>query len=805
MPAAVLAAFFVLGALPFAESFRPGRTALPLDSIPLTHPWIPLGTSAPYNPWLSDITSQLLPWTDAARLAWRGGELPLRNRWNGCGTPLAANGPSAAFSPFVLPSLLLPLTAAFLLQAILKLALAMAGMWLWVGELGASRRAAAFAGVSFGLSMTFTQWAFFPQTAVLCLWPWILFALEVLRDPARRRRAFAALVAVLTAAGLAGHPESAVLGVLFAVLWIAGRRISGDLPDAAPLAERFLLAGLLAAGATAFLLLPTLYAIRASNRLVLASEPYWKAFLSVVPHGPVGRAWLTALFPYVLGDLIHGRVLPGATGAVPEMDLACFGIVGWAAALLLLRPGSRRARSELVLAGLLVSGLGAAWGAWPFAEVVSLVPGIRHMFPLRFASWAALAGPAISAFELDRFTRDSSGNGRAVWGALLAPVGLAAFALVVHARLRPEHAAARDVVFQRGEINVAVAALVLAALLLALARRRPGEAVVGLAALAAAELLFQWHDQYRFASTGLFYPETPMIRFLRSMRGPYRVAGIGSALFPNTGIFAGVEDVRTHDAIERRDYVEFLDATAGYPPADYFKRLRRPDASVFDFLNVRFMIGAPEAPAPGERWRRAYAGTDGVVYENAAVLPRAFTPAVVRLVASTPDLREPVRDANLAFGAAFAEIAVNADWRARAWVLWGSDGEVRPDPARVSELQESVNAISFRAVVERGPSCVVVSVVQDGGWSATDADGSPLDLRRANGPFLAVVLPRGNHEVRLRYLPPGFVAGAAVSGLTGLVIAFIGLRRRRSSVSQAPRTRTEPALAARPRPNPPGA
>jgi hypothetical protein len=155
-----------------------------------------------------------------------------------------------------------------------------------------------------------------------------------------------------------------------------------------------------------------------------------------------------------------------------------------------------------------------------------------------------------------------------------------------------------------------------------------------------------------------------------------------------------------------------------------------------------------------------------MVYENAAVLPRAFSPRLVRLVAPAGKTTEPVRDANFLFGPAFSEITANEDWRGKAWVLWSTDGQVATEEAQIGEYRESVNAIQFRTRVERGPACAIVSVVQDGGWSARDARGARLDLRRANGPFLAVVLPRGECEVHLRYRPPGFSIGVAVSVLS---------------------------------------
>jgi hypothetical protein len=787
IPGAHVAAFVLLACLPFPRAFLGDRTPLPLDHVPLTHPWLPLGHAAPYNPYLNDVVSQILPWTEAVRLAWNDGVLPLRNRWNGCGTPLAANSQSAAFSLFTLLTLPLPLASAFLFLGPAKLIIAMAGMWLWVRELAATQRAAFFAAVAFGLSLTFSQWLFFPQTAVFCLWPWMLFLLERGRDRVGRSRAVVALGIVLAIGALAGHPESMAVGVLFAVFWLAGRWLARDLKDAGAILSRLGLAGLSAVGMTFFLLVPSILAIRASNRLVLAMKPHWEPLLSPWPHGPIWRGVATAFFPYSLGDLIHSPVLAGATGAVAEMDLGYFGIVGWAAALLVLRPGSRRPRSEWVLVGLVVCGLAVAVAQWPFAELFSLIPGIRNMFPLRFYSWIALAGPAIAAFELDRYTRDAAERPRAVWGALVVPFLLAASAFVVFKHFRPEHVALGGA-FQRSELIVALVALLLACGFLALGRVRPGLAVIGLAAVCAGELLHHWRGLYPLNPVSLLYPQTPLIRFLQTQDRPFRVAGEDNAMFPNGGVFARVEDVRTHDPVERADYVAFLDATCGYPRADYFKWIRNPDASVFNFLNVRYMISAPDGRSPGARWKMVYAGNDGNVYENGEVLPRAFVPERVQLVAAPAGLREPVKDANAAFGSAFRAIAGNGDWRGRAWVLWHEDGEAPGGKAEILEYAEYTNAITFRARVAEGPACIVLSVVQDGGWSARDEKGTRIPVFRANGPFFAVALMPGEHTVHLSYWPPGFITGSLITVATAVVLAAAAViaGRRRSKAVAAP-------------------
>ncbi len=335
---------------------------------------------------------------------------------------------------------------------------------------------------------------------------------------------------------------------------------------------------------------------------------------------------------------------------------------------------------------------------------------------------------------------------------------------------------------------MALAALALAAAFLAMGRAWPGLAVAGLALVCAGDLLHVWRGIYTLHPVSLLYPETDLIRFLHRQEGPYRVAGTESAIFPNEGVFARVEDVRTQDPVERSDYVSFLGATCGYPRADYFKHIGNPDASVFDFLNVRYMISAPDKPVSGDRWTRVYAAKDGNVYENARVLPRAFVPDRVRLVKAPPGLREPLMDANAAFGPAFGEIVANQDWRAKAWILWHEDGEGPGGRAEISDYAESTNAISFRARVTQGPACVLLSVVQDGGWSARDETGAKVPLFRANGPFFAAALMPGDHTVRLTYWPPGFLAGVWISVGTAvaLAVAFIVSQRSRAGAPVVP-------------------
>jgi hypothetical protein len=776
----------------FWQGFLLGKTPLPADQAYVT---TPSPAAARTNAWSNDVASQFAPWAQAVHLAWQRGEPPHRNRWNGCGMALAANGQSAAYAPLTLAGMLLPIPAAFTLWAAARLFLALCGAWLWLGQLGVSRRASLLGAIAFSFSLSMTAWLNFPHTAVLCLWPWILWSIERLRQPAVSNRALALLAALFFLVPLAGHAETAASLGAFTVLWLAVRWAAGDRERAGAVLLRIAAAALLALGLSAFSLIPQALAILDSNRLVLMERPFWTPILSFRPHGP---AWptglLMTLFPRVLGDKITASMLPGAAGSFPEMVLGYFGILGAAAAALIARPGSRRPAAEWALLAPLLFGLGAATGCWPFAEIASSLPALKHMFPLRYLTWAALAGSALAAFELDRLGADlERKRGAALWTMATLGAGLLAAALT-YRHFAPRYAAAGSLAPERNAYLLAGAALAAGIVVVAATGRKAERfAAIGIplwTLIAGAELYRQGLRLNRMSDAALVYPSTPLAAFLRAQPGPFRVAGEGVEIYPNVGVFAGFEDVRTHDPAERRDYVEFLEATCGYDPASYFKWLGDVNAPALDFLNVRYLVCGRDRGAPSEKWKPVYSGADGTVFENRRVRPRVFAPERLRI------LRHPATGALLApagraYGKPYRELFAGLDWSTEAVVLDDGRGDFRPSSdgagrsVGVTEYRETGNAVSFLANVSAGPgqAILVTSLASDGGWRAFDGGDAPLPVGRANGPFLALALPAGAHRVRLEYRPPGWRLGAWISlgSLAVAAAAVVAARRRRGA------------------------
>lgn len=780
--------FWLLPVVFAAPGFFADRTILPVDHAMLVLPWSALARVERYNPNLNDIATHMAPWAKAVRMAWKEGSLPWRQRWNGCGMALAANGQSAAFSPFTFLMFALPLARAFTLLVAAKLFLALFGTWLWLSELGVSRASALFGAVGFGLSCAMTPWILFPHTAVICLWPWALFAIELLREEAGFGRAFAALTAIFFLWAVAGHPESAALGGVFAVLWLVGRSLARALPEPGKVFGRVALAAAIGLGLSAFLLVPQALAIARSSRIPVAREFVGRLPVRAAPHGPFWpNGFFTAVFPRALGDAMGSPMIAGGAGSFPEMALGYFGILGWAVALGIFRPGSRRKRTEFPLLALLVAGLGVGVALWPFFEIAVLAPVLRMMFVLRYFSWVALAGAALAALELDRLGADALAGRRSSFAFLAVLAGLAGYALLADRRFHALHEAAGGEASQKTAYSVAFVCLGAAAVIFLTALSRPSPArltffTLGLSAIAAAELLYQGMRLYDFGSPRQLYPDTPMLSFLRSRPGPFRVVGEGTVLFPNSSIFAGLEDIRTKDPVERLDYVEFLNATCGYPPAEEFKQIGDVNAPALDFLNVRYLLSPPGRAAPAERWKAVYSGADGTVFENQRVLPRVFAPETVSLVRRTAGSR-PGSNAMDFFGKALSGIAGVTDWRSRAFVLGNDTREVANGAAEVTEYRESTNSVLFRSRSSGEETVLVASLVEDGGWSARDETGRSIETSLANGPFLALRVPKGDHRIFLKYRPPGILPGSGISlaSLAAVGAGTLFLRRRRAA------------------------
>ena len=88
----------------------------------------------------------------------------------------------------------------------------------------------------------------------------------------------------------------------------------------------------------------------------------------------------------------------------------------------------------------------------------------------------------------------------------------------------------------------------------------------------------------------------PILDALQSARGtqPYRMVGLGGALFPNTQSMFGFEDVRVKDALASARYVDVLQRNVqGFDTTQYYWKWMDSGTPLLDRLNVRWVITEP--------------------------------------------------------------------------------------------------------------------------------------------------------------------------------------------------------------------
>ena len=729
-----------------------GGIYAPLDILYFAEPFSsirPATLTDARTPLLSDVVCSMLPWQKAVRDALVHGRLPLWNPFLLAGEPLLAAQQGAVLHPATWIGLLLPLKQAWTLQMSLRLLVALLAAYLLARDLGCGETASLVAAVAWGFSDFVVFWLGYPVTNAVGPFPLLVVGLRRLARDVDRRAVALTVVALLLIL-LAGHPEMLLFtvsagGVVF--LFALSRTEKGRRPKALVLA---LLAGALALGLSAVQLGPFLEALPQTWEHTFRSSWWAHQRKSAALVESAARAGTLAV-PYAWGVSGHGRQAagletPGAYAGALLFPLAWTG--------LLFRGRPRAEWLTLLLLGLAVG----ARLAGP-TDVVALLP-LFDVGILDYLIFAAAFGLAIlAALGAERLSR---GEGRSafLWGAAVS----AAAILAIYASRRSDmRALEMPDDFLRMRLGWQLLPLAAVSTFVAGARRAGGSAAVG-ACLGVLVLS-------RFAEAGSVYPTMPPSAFYPRIaaldalpRGaPGRVVGLGPILIPNAATLYGLEDVRGYESMTFRPFYETYSLWSRPLPA-WFNIVDDLDRPFLSFLNVRWALALP-GTAPPRGWTLRASGPGAVLFENAAVLPRAFVPSLLRSV--------PERLANLK---ALGEI----DDFARRGLLaepggpseWTRNGE-----ASVSIERYRPQSMTL-AVDAREPSVVGTSVTAWKGWKAR-LDGAAAEPLLFNHAFLAFRVPAGRHRIELRYLPDGFRAGMIVSLLTLAGSVFL-LRRPRA-------------------------
>ncbi len=631
------------------------------------------------NHQLSDPAVQFRPLRDRIRRSWSSGRPPLWNPDLHAGVPLLADGLSAGMYPPVSLELVLPPATAQDLRLYLALVGAGLGAALLAWLLGASAAGGLVAGAVAMLSAFPVCRLLHPHAWVYAWTPWLAWALLLLG----RRRGGSWLVAVFWAAMLlAGHPQTAVHGLLFA-LAVAACLLRGWRAWA-QLLLGLAVGSLLAAPA----LLPFAEHLSSSVTLgVRGSQSLpWSSLLTLAWPDPFGHP--------ARGDW-------AGSGAHLEQNLHV-GLV----ALLLAFWGLRRAAGRWWLAGAAL------------ALALALGLPLLDWIPANHARLGGFAGLAI-----------------AVAAGLALPRGRWAWLLVV---------------------------------------------------AVCVELLVARRSDQGMLQPDDFRPTPAAWAFqLAELAGAGRVSGLGWALQPDTGMLAGLRDLRGYELPVSADTELLMAALDPALVRPWFpvSALSESNLGVLAFGAVRYLavVAGDEQAEASVASLTELSGLDAPlrIFELDPHAPRAWLAYGLRLEADARRALASLDDAPAARRRPPVQPPEGRDPVLEQ--LASTRSPVEPVPVELREPWPE--RVELRAAPEE-PALLVLADAWAPGWRV-QVDGEPRELLRVGGAFRGVALGAGEHEVLMDYRPWGWTWGLRLGllGLLGLAAsAVIAIRRSSKSV-----------------------
>ncbi len=542
----------------------------------LTSSALPVGTTRT-GPYLYKGQKPLLPIADGAASAWhwepamqlnnqayKNGELPLWNPYNGAGQPLAADMQSASFHLPALPVILSPTPAVW--DFFLLLRLLMAGFFTFMFlRLIKIRVAGSIAGaVTFMLSGYLMFYVNMAHLNVEILIPLMLFSVEFLHQ---RKNFFAVSLLAISSALVVtgGMPESALLNFGFAFAYFLYRtsqeyREKGGGRELAKLSSLFSLG--LIAGA-------------------LISVAAWAPFLEYVNifwSNHSGTKAVLSIHPNKISQLLAPMFL-GVQG------VAYLGVIPLFLSLFVEKKHAQKwffAIAALIV-GIKVFGLGLNWLG--YLPIISKIFFFKYGQALLAMSIAALTAMAVDSGLKTRLSAVIPFSILWAGGIYFLTKNLETFYNVK--RLRLDYYADTNAKWALVFLATAILIVLIPKIFKKINLKYFSAAVVVLIFL---ELWF--HIPSLRTTRHDPYIAPPFVKYLQKQNGQFRTYGVNAILWPNTNAPYGIQDIRSLNAVQPVAYMDYLSLFSDLRKKGHVTGLEGAnlDSTFFDAMNVRYVL-----------------------------------------------------------------------------------------------------------------------------------------------------------------------------------------------------------------------
>ena len=301
------------------------------------------------------------------------------------------------------------------------------------------------------------------------------------------------------------------------------------------------------------------------------------------------------------------------------------------------------------------------------------------------------------------------------------------------------------------DLAVVLLALILGMLTLRARLRGNMGALAAGTCILVLTVLDLWNVDYRPAH---YYPRghsqsfqpTAAVNFLKQDQEPYRILPLtGDGLNNNWFAYFKVPSILGYHPAKLKVVQDVIDDEG---PVGILKTLRAGNFNVVSMLNMKYLVADREVrTGPLET---VYRG-DQFVMRNNAYLPRLWFVDRVRVIADP-----------------HAHLAALADstWKPREEaLLFQSPGAMDPGTGGTAQITKYEPRELEARVNSPGNSLLVLSeVYYDAGWHAW-LDGHSVPIQRVDYLLRGVVVPAGQHELRMRFDPGSFKTGITLSAL----------------------------------------
>lgn len=741
----------------FLPNLLAGKIPIPADSVlGLYHPWRDIsiegydsGKFPTKNPLITDPVLQAYPWRKLTIENIKSGQLPLWNPYSFSGQPLLANIQSAPFQVGNILFLLFDFNIAWALQVILPPIVAAIFMYLFLRSINVSVYASSFGAITLPFSGFFIAWLTWGTIIATVMWlPAILFAINKLSSK-KSPFFFLLVIFATTQVVFSGHWQSAsyvflAIFLYLAVFFLKTRNLKIIfLP---------VLAIILGISITAVQILPSLEFINFSNRD--NDQGYYpnRADWFIPPQN---------LAQLVAPDFFGNPATYNYWGVWNYIEfVSTIGIIPLTFVLLSLLKFSKKSAFFVVLAATaLLTGL-----ANPISKIPYLLkfPLISSMQPSRIIFLLVFATSALSAIGFDEFLKEKARPKFFLSPILLLFIISVLFVTTFIANIFPNLDNIDPPYIARRNLILPFLT-VLAALLIFVVKRLKPTAMLPiflLVVLVTTAELFRFGLKFTpFTKILSIFPQTETTQFLQNQEKPFRIMATDRRIMhPNVSTVYNLESTDGYDPLYLESYSKLVSSwQAGQSRVgpNSFNRIvtaQKFNSKITDILNVKYILTFDEINNP--RFRKVFEEGQTKVYENISALPRFyFVEKIVKFGSEEQELNYLLApDADIKNTAVSREFEFSAPFAAAGKI----------------ELIDYSDQLITLKTSNATESPLIIANTNYPGWQAY-IDGQQREIREVNFLLQSILIPPGEHELRLKFEPKSFYNGLYISAFALLL------------------------------------